>query len=138
MNTTKIKALRKWFARFETPRQIVSDNGPQFISGEFRKFCFEKNIKLIHTTPYHLKTNGLAERTIRTLTSRYFATRKDIREPKEAVGEVLIAYRMDEHQSTGRSPAKLLLGRNLKTGLNWLHPNVRDEMERSNIRQSSA
>ncbi|XP_065318976.1 uncharacterized protein LOC135926971 [Gordionus sp. m RMFG-2023] len=45
---------------------------------------------------------------------------------------------MGEHQSTGRSPAKLLMGRNLKTGLNWLRPNVSYEMERSNIRQKVA
>ncbi|XP_065323102.1 uncharacterized protein LOC135930249 [Gordionus sp. m RMFG-2023] len=45
---------------------------------------------------------------------------------------------MGEHQSTGRSPAKLLLGRNLKTGLYWLRPNVSYEMERLNIRQKVA
>ena len=61
MKTTSAQAtigkLREVFARYGVPRIIVSDNGPQFISEEFRNFC--KSYAIHHVTS---KTNGLAER----------------------------------------------------------------------------
>ncbi|XP_065322518.1 igE-binding protein-like [Gordionus sp. m RMFG-2023] len=82
---TMIKRLKKWFARFGIPKYIVSDNGPQFLSGEFRRYCDLNNIRHICSAPYHPKTNGLAEHTVRTLKGRYYATRDSISDPEEAM-----------------------------------------------------
>ncbi|XP_065313726.1 igE-binding protein-like [Gordionus sp. m RMFG-2023] len=62
-----IKRLNKWFARLGIPKYIVSVKGPQFLSGQFRRYCDLNNIRHIRSAPYHPKTNGLAERTVRTL-----------------------------------------------------------------------
>lgn len=68
-NTTAahlISALRPIFSRFGDPRTLVTDNGPPFGSEEFRKFCDESRITLLHSPPYNPQSNGLAERWVQT------------------------------------------------------------------------
>jgi transposase InsO family protein len=66
---------RKIFARLGPPRTVVSDNGPQFTSDEFKHFCQSNNIQAIRSSPYNPKTNGLAERAVRTFKERMTASR---------------------------------------------------------------
>ena len=42
--------------------QVVSDNGPQFISDEFTKFLKSNGVKHFRSSPYHPATNGAIER----------------------------------------------------------------------------
>ncbi|KFD45889.1 hypothetical protein M513_13227, partial [Trichuris suis] len=56
--TNIIKHCRRLFATFDLPRYIVSDNGPQFVSEEFAKFCRSSNI--VHT----LEHNNTVQRRI--------------------------------------------------------------------------
>ena len=55
METTTAEAtishLRQIFATHGLPRQIVSDNGPQFVSSPFQKFCESRGIQHIKTAP---------------------------------------------------------------------------------------
>ena len=59
--------LRQMFAAYGLPHQIVSDNGPQFISDDFATFTKMNGIKHIRSAPYHPASNGLAERFIQAL-----------------------------------------------------------------------
>ena len=59
--------LRRMFARNGLPREIVSDNGPQFIAEDFREFLNSNGVKHTLTAPYHPASNGLAERAVQTL-----------------------------------------------------------------------
>ena len=56
MNSTTsqrtIAELRKMFAAQGLPQQLVSDNGPQFISDEFATFMKSNGIKHIRCAPY--------------------------------------------------------------------------------------
>lgn len=63
-----IDELRTTFARWGIPQQIVTDNGPQFVSEMFQRFMSHNNIKHIKSSPYHPATNGLAERFVQTRT----------------------------------------------------------------------
>jgi transposase InsO family protein len=54
------------FARTGVPMQLVSDNGPQFVSEEFEAFMRANGIRHIASAPYHPATNGLAERMVQT------------------------------------------------------------------------
>ena len=49
-----ITALRKLFASYGLPEQVVSDNGPQFTSEEFQLFMKNNGIKHIQCAPYRL------------------------------------------------------------------------------------
>jgi hypothetical protein len=62
-----ILAMKGTFSRFGIPKVVVSDNGPQFASGEFKEFS--KTYQFVHETssPKYLQGNGLAERTVGTV-----------------------------------------------------------------------
>ena len=55
------------FAPFGTPVTLVTDNGTQFKSEQFRKFCRSRAIRQIFSAPYHPQSNGEAERFVDTL-----------------------------------------------------------------------
>lgn len=67
MNSTTasstVNALRDIVGRLSLPNQTMSENGPQFISDEFKTFTKMNGIK--HTlSPHHPRTNGLVERFV--------------------------------------------------------------------------
>ena len=70
MNSTTaqrtIVELRKLFAAYGLPEQLVSDNGPQFLSNDFATFVKMNGIKHIRCSPYHPSSNGVAERFVQT------------------------------------------------------------------------
>ena len=66
-NTTRtIEELRKLFTALGLPKQLVSDNGPQFIANEFRAFLRSIGIKHVRSATCHPSTNGLTECFVET------------------------------------------------------------------------
>ena len=59
-----LAVLRSLFAKYGLPRQLVSDNGPQFTSQEFET-CMLVN-KHSRGAPYHPATNGEVEQFVKT------------------------------------------------------------------------
>ena len=47
--------------RFRVPHTLISDNGLQFDSRAFRKYCSDLGIKNRYSTPAYLQENGQAE-----------------------------------------------------------------------------
>lgn len=115
-----IKRLRTTFARFGLPISITSDNGRQFISDEFRKFCDINNIQLITTTPYWPQMNGEVERQNRSILKRLIISQNTDRNWMDDLQEFLLMYRSTPHSTTLRTPAELLFGRNIRDKL----PNI--------------
>ena len=62
-----IQQLKTIFARHGIPREVISDNEPQFASWDFSKFA--KSYDFVHTTssPRYPQSNGEAERAVRTI-----------------------------------------------------------------------
>lgn len=52
---------------FGLPQRIVSDNGPQFDSSNYRKFCTELGIRNLHSSPCYPLANGQVEATNKSL-----------------------------------------------------------------------
>ena len=52
-----VSVLRTVFARHGLPLQIVSDNGPQFVSEEFRHFLSVNGVRHVFSAPYHPSIN---------------------------------------------------------------------------------
>ena len=49
------------------PETVVSDNGPQYASHEFAEFAQQYNFKHVTSSPHHPRSNGQAERTVKTV-----------------------------------------------------------------------
>lgn len=64
-----IKVLQRLFATHGIPTQVVWDNGPGFVSVEFKSFLQRNGIRQTLVPPYHLASKGLAERAVQTVKS---------------------------------------------------------------------
>ena len=124
-SSATITALRATFARFGNPVELVTDNGPQFAAAEFEDYMKENGIVHRMGAPYHPETNGLAERMVQTVKSALKKMEKQPGDLLEKVQRFLYSYRNTAHAATGTSPAKLLLGRELRTRLDLLRPQNR-------------
>ena len=124
-----IEELRKLFATHGLPEQLVSDNGPQFTADEFRTFMRSNGIKHIRSAPYHPATNGIAERFVQTFKQALRVALTEKQTISRKLTNFLLAYRTTPHALTGESPAVLLMGRNLRTRLDILKPNIRKRVE---------
>ncbi|KAK6022923.1 integrase core domain protein [Ostertagia ostertagi] len=112
-----IEKLRMIFATHGLPEQVVSDNGPPFSSTMFKEFCKGRNIELILTSPYHPNSNGEAERFVQTFKKGWYKGLRDGKKAENVLVELLFEYRVTPHRATGKSPAELLMGRELRTTL---------------------
>jgi transposase InsO family protein len=64
---TFLRAARDYYARLGIPlRRLLTDNGPCYRSGRFRRACRQLGIQHRFTRPYTPRTNGKAERFILT------------------------------------------------------------------------
>eukprot|EP00733_Pompholyxophrys_punicea_P000788 Pompholyxophrys_punicea_v1_NODE_288_length_2379_cov_34.988812.p1 type:complete len:196 gc:universal NODE_288_length_2379_cov_34.988812:645-58(-) len=117
-----IKVLRGMFSTFGFPRRIVSDNGPQFTSSEFKGFLQSIGARHTFSAPYYPATNGAAENLVKRFKAVYKKLRGEGLSIHAAVDKFLLTYRTTPHSVTGESPAKLMFGRELRTKLSLLLP----------------
>ena len=61
-----INALRHLFSSYGLSVEIVSDNGPHFVSEEYEIFLKDNGVRHIRSAAYHPASNGEAERAVRT------------------------------------------------------------------------
>ena len=119
-----IERLRKLFATHGLPEQLVSDNGSESTSDEFRTFMRNNGIKHIRSAPHHPATNGSAERFVQTFKQALRAALTEKKTLSWKLTNFLLAYRTTPHALTGEAPAVLFMGRNLRTKLDILKPNI--------------
>ncbi|KAK6019884.1 hypothetical protein OSTOST_14471, partial [Ostertagia ostertagi] len=84
-----IEKLRMIFAYHGLPEQIVSDNGPPFSSMKF----------------------------VQTFKKGWYKGLRDGKKPGNILAGLLFEYRVTPHPATGKSPAEILMGRELRTTL---------------------
>ncbi|XP_031554055.1 uncharacterized protein K02A2.6-like [Actinia tenebrosa] len=119
-----IDRLRDMFARFGLPKQLVSDNGPQFMSQEFAEFTKRNGIKHpCRTLPSEI------ERTGRTAEGNGSI--------KQKLAQFLFSYRNTPNSTTGQTPAELMLKRRPRTRLDLLRPHLGNKMEAKQAEQKS-
>lgn len=126
-----IDMLSSLFSRFGNPEKIVSDNGTQFTSATFQKFCQDRGIQHIRTAPYHPQSNGQAERFVDTFKRSLKKFGGGGQSPHKHIESFLTTYRAIPNRSApdGKSPAELLLGRRIRTTMDLLLP-PKDQAER--------
>ena len=112
-SNTVIQSIKEIFADFGQSDVIVSDNGPQFSSGEFKRFCSDYNIRHQTSSPLHPSGNGQSERTIGTVKSMLS---KCSREGSDWL-KGLVTLRNTPVADGLPSPAELLQGRILRDSM---------------------
>ena len=135
-STQTIQKLRTIFATHGLPKKVVTDNGPSFVSQEFKRFMSENGIVHVTSAPYHPSTNGLAERAVRTFKQGLQLTEGD--SLQDRLSKFLFRYRVTPHSTTGLSPAEMLLKRRVRTRLDVLYPEVNQKVEKSQQKQKLA
>lgn len=105
-----IEALKNIFARFGVPEKVISDNGPQFDSQEYKLFAEQWNFKISTSSPHHPSGNGKAENAVK-IAKRMV---KKAIDSGEDLTEALLAYRSSPLEN-GRTPAELIFGREIKS-----------------------
>ena len=116
--TNVITHLKSVFACHGIPQVLISDNGPQYSAGAFEKYAKEYGFQHQTSSPKYPQANGVAERAVKTV--------------EQLLKKSGIAYR-DTLLENRYRPAKLLMGRRLRTNLpikpSQLKPKLLDSEE---------
>ncbi|XP_012942558.2 uncharacterized protein K02A2.6 [Aplysia californica] len=102
--------MKAIFARHGIPLQLVTDNGPQFSSTDFRKFTESWEIEHKTSSPLYPRSNGLAERTVQTVKQILTKAKDGGEDPYLSI----LNFRTTD-KSDQASPAEMLMGRKLRT-----------------------
>ena len=98
--------------RFEIPHTLISDNGLQFDSKFFRRYCCELGITNRYSTPAYPQGNRQAEAVNKVIVS---GLKKMLDDAKgrwvvEELPHVLCTYRTTPRRSTGETPFSMSYG----------------------------
>ncbi|KAK3884874.1 hypothetical protein Pcinc_010849 [Petrolisthes cinctipes] len=93
------------------PGRILSDQGREFCASVNDELCKAYGIKRSVTSAYHPQTNGLAERTNRTLKTRLAKLcNTKMSDWPDYLEEVAYSMRTQKQKSTGFTPYHLMFG----------------------------
>ena len=106
-----ITHCKSQFSRHGIPDILITDNGPQFSSHNFKQFTLSYQIDHRTTSPYHPQSNGMAEKSVQTVKNLMKKALHDRKDPYLA----LLDYRNTPWSDNIGSPAQRLMGRRTKT-----------------------
>uniref|UniRef100_A0A665US80 Integrase catalytic domain-containing protein n=1 Tax=Echeneis naucrates TaxID=173247 RepID=A0A665US80_ECHNA len=134
-DTATVTRLRRLFASYGLPEQIVTDNATTFTSDEFQTFVKQNGI--LHTTsaPGHPATNGLAERYVQTFKTGMKKLANTTMNIDDRLSLFLLQYRTTPNCTTGQSPADLFLNRHVRTRLDFLKPCTKETVHKKQYQQ---
>ncbi|PFX12489.1 Uncharacterized protein K02A2.6 [Stylophora pistillata] len=122
---TNKERLKHISATYGTPRRIENDNGLPFNSKEFNEFAKQEGFQHHRATALHPRANGEVERFMQNLNKTEKITNlqgKNGLERRNAVQDMLIAYRSTPHPATGVAPYEALKGTTVRTKLDYTEP----------------
>lgn len=118
LSNSVIKSMKEIFSRHGIPETLISDNGTQYSSREFKMFAREWGFHHVTSSPNYAQANGKSERAVQTVKSLL----------KKAINSdgdfhlALLNFRNTPRDGLS-SPAQLLMGRRLRCKLP-VHPEL--------------
>ena len=109
--TAVVHKMKGLFARHGIPKKVVSDNGPQYSSVEFSQFASDWGFQHITSSPNYPQSNGLAEKSVQTAKRLMSKAVRDRKDPYLS----LLEYRNTPLAENGKSPAQMLMSRQLRS-----------------------
>ena len=129
----------EFFTRFGCPLEIHTDKGTNFMSSLFSSMCNLLQITKKRTTGYRPQSNGQVERINRTVLQMLRCFRgKNIRDWDLYLPQIASAIRATPNRSTGFTPNKLMLGREVNKPSNLVFdiPHVQETQTPENYVQN--
>lgn len=118
-STTIIRKLKSHFARHGIPDMVISDNGPQYVSEDFKRFSRQWEFKHKTSSPAYPQSNGMAESAVKTAKRLLKKAKADGKDPYIA----MLDHRNTPSQGIKASPAQRLFSRRTRT-LMPMHDNL--------------
>ena len=109
-----IEKMKSIFSRHGIPSVVRSDGGPQFKSHEFDEFAKSWEFKHELSDPYYPRGNSKVERSVQTVKNLIIKAHAS----KTDVYAAILAYRTAPLNDCQKSPAELLMNRQLRTRIN--------------------
>ena len=116
--TVAEKLVSEFVCRFRVPREIHNDQGTNVESKVMTEMCKVPDIEKTRTTPFHPQSDGQVERYNRTLIEMLQGMLRDSQEDWDLqLQPCIMAYRSSVHESIGKTPNMLMLGREIEVPL---------------------
>ena len=116
--TIIITELRKMFAAYGLPAQLMSDNGPQFTAEQFANFMHVNRIKHIKCASFHPASNDAVERLVQTFKKAMKSSEDTYSNSEQAPASFLLTCRSTHYSITNETSSKLFLDcKSYKIGL---------------------
>lgn len=109
--------LEEVFDRQGFPSVIKSDNGPPFNGDDYKKYCAERGIKTIFSTPLFPQQNGLVENYMKIINKAMSASVTCGTNYNDELQAAVRAHNAAAHSVTKVPPEEIMLGRKIKRGL---------------------
>ena len=76
-----ITKMKQHFAVHGIPSKLLTDNGPQFASRQFKSFASEWSFEHVTSSPYFPQSNGFAENAVKQAKNLLEKCKKDVSDP---------------------------------------------------------
>ena len=114
---TVTAGMSEIFSLFGPPIELVSDDGPQYTGAPFKQMIDKWAITHTTSSPRYPRSNGLAERTVRTVK----ALLKKCKQSNQDVHIAMLHLSATPVDSKLPSPAQMLFGRPIRTNIRSYH-----------------
>jgi transposase InsO family protein len=124
---TVARCVFNFICHFGCPDRLHSDQGRNFESKLFQELCNLFKIKKTRTCPYTPWSDGMVERSMKTIGSLIQTYTKPGRcDWDQYMDPLAAAYRATKHASTGFTPNKMMFGRELSHPTDLVYGRVAD------------
>ncbi|XP_062701279.1 uncharacterized protein K02A2.6-like [Aedes albopictus] len=111
------KALDEVFEREGYPKSIKSDNGPPFNGDDYKRYCAQRGISTLFSTPLFPQQNGMVESYMKLINKAMSSASTNKTSFVDELREAVNAHNAASHSVTGVPPEEVMLGRKVKRGL---------------------
>lgn len=119
-NTRKV--LEATFEKEGYPQTIKSDNGPPFNGEDYKRYCRERGINTVFSTPLHPQENGLAESCMKIVNKAMTAAAMSGSSYVEELSAAVHAHNAGAHSITRVPPEEVMMRRKIRRGLPLICP----------------
>lgn len=111
------KILEEIFEREGYPKSIKSDNGPPFNGDDYKRYCAQRGIVTIFSTPLFPQQNGMVESYMKVVNKAMATASSNKTNYVQELQEAINAHNAATHSVTKVPPEEVMLGRKVKRGL---------------------